>query len=610
MAFFYLLPSQVYAMSLNPLLSPGTPTLLPASLSPSSTAPFPAAEPFDQHMTDTIDATLSRSLGSLVGDDVDAGDDDTSNANAGSALPFANPQSSAGTQTYAVPQHVGGMIAPPAAADSSVTWNGGTLNESELQITAVLDRHKDQCPLSWDSLNDKINDASTPPDLKAALQGLQHDPRLFFAISSQGDGRSGGKIKAKDLTEFSANHPQVAAFNEQKAAAYTQNYIPSDGSGNRQPRAMTESDALRELYRYSDNLPKHLGTDDFKQIVDGDAKTGKTPPQVIASAQYFLDHQDAWNKLSGSDDRISKEDFLQTASSSMSLTQNELDTLAAMNHNQSAFFGDGDLTRDKLTTMCNDKHLDAKTRDAAKQLLRDPLLFGLLNNTITGYKTHHGAFDFGGGHTVDSGNISNRDFNHFYDNMSAANRTVEKQRTHAATAPEQQDAVADMMMGRADQPEIKSPKHNGGFLEHALNDVLKVGAKALDWAATAMSALSFIPGIGELADIGSAVLESEAQAANILHTVISGGNIKKALAEAGLSLAAQAVGDIAGPEAKIAMRNGLAKKLVEKAANASIDLGMSEAKSYTEDYLNNLKARIEAGPLPRTGMQNAEYAGA
>lgn len=52
------------------------------------------------------------------------------------------------------------------------------------------------------------------------------------------------------------------------------------------------------------------------------------------------------------------------------------------------------------------------------------------------------------------------------------------------------------------------------------------------------------------------------------------------------------------------MRDGLAKKLVEKAANASIDLGMTEAKSYTENYLDNLKARIEAGPLQRAGTQS------
>ncbi|KVK76058.1 hypothetical protein WS90_25110 [Burkholderia cepacia] len=596
-------------MSLNPLLPSTSQSAVLVSASLSSNTAAATADPFNQNMTEAIDATLSRSLGSLVGDDVDA-DAGTSNtnANAGSTLPFTGIQPTRGTPADAVPDHVGGSIPPTAAAGSSVTWNGGTLNQSELEITAVLDRHKDQFPLSWDSLDSKINDASTPPDLKAALQGLQHDPRLFFAISSQGDGHSGGKIKAKDLTEFSANHPQVAAFNEQKAASYTQNYIPSDGSGNGQPSVMTESDALRELYRYSDNLPKHLGENDFKQIVDGDAKTGKTPPQVIAAAQYFLDHRDAWQRLSGGGDRMRKEDFLQAASSSMRLTQAELNTLATMNGNQRAFFGHGDLTRDRLATMSSDKRLDPKVRDAAKQLQQDPLLFGLLNNTITGYRTHHGAFDFGGGHTVDSGNISNRDFNHFHENMSTANRTVEKPQTHAATTPEQQDAVEDMMMGTADQPEIKTPKHNGGFIEHALNDVLKVGAKVLDLAATAMSALSFIPGIGELADLGSAVLESEAQAANVLHAAISGGNIKKALEEAGLSLAAQAVGDIAGPEAKIAMRDGLAKTVVEKAANASIDLGMTEAKSYTENYLDNLKAKLEAGPLQHAGTPDGTTA--
>ena len=149
---------------------------------------------------------------------------------------------------------------------SNLSWNGGTLTDTELQIVSVLDRHKDQCPLSWGSLQDKIDDQSTPPDLKAALQGLQQDPQLFYAIGSQGDGKCGGKIKAGDLSDFSANHPQVASFKEQQATSYENNYIPSDGTGNGQPSVMTENDAIRELYRYSDNLPKNLSIADFQQI--------------------------------------------------------------------------------------------------------------------------------------------------------------------------------------------------------------------------------------------------------------------------------------------------------------------------------------------------------
>lgn len=247
-------------------------------------------------------------------------------------------------------------VATAPVASSRITWNGGTLTDSELEIVAVLNRHKDQCPLSWDSLAEKANDPSTPPDLKEAINKLRQDPELFYAIGSQGDGRCGGKIKANDLSKFSDSHAQVAAFQEQKAHSYEQNYIPSDGTGNGQPSAMSANDALRELYRYSDYLPKNLSLDDFKRIVDGNAKTGKCPPQVIAAAQYFLDHPDAWKQLyGGAIDKVHKEDFLQVASSSMNLTQSELDTLGTINKNQSAFFGNGDLTREKLSSMADDK---------------------------------------------------------------------------------------------------------------------------------------------------------------------------------------------------------------------------------------------------------------
>ncbi|UVO30276.1 HrpF/NolX family T3SS translocon protein [Bradyrhizobium arachidis] len=507
-----------------------------------------------------------------------------------------SPNSPAEESAPAAPPPPPDVPAEPVPS-SRITWNGGTLTDAELQIVAVLNRHKDQCPLSWDSLADKANDPSTPPDLKEAINKLRQDPELFYAIGSQGDGRCGGKIKAKDLSEFSASHSQVANFQEQQAHSYEQNYIPSDGTGNGQPSVMTLNDALRELYRYSDHLPKSLSLDDFKQIVDGKAKTGKCPAQVIAAAQYFLDHADAWKGLyGGAIDKVRKEDFLQVASSSMNLTQSELDTLGTISKNQSAFFGNGDLTRDKLARMAEDESLDPSVRQAASQLLSDPLLFGLLNNSITGYKTHHKFLDFGGGHTVDSGNISNKDFTHFYGNMSAANRTVQQVKTHAPTTDADQAAVADMMIGVADQPDIKSAKKNGGALMHVVDDVLKVGSKVLDVAATAVGLLGFIPVLGEVADAISMGLELESQAANILHTAITGGNIKKALAEAGINIAAQALGCISGPEVKLAIREGLAKTVLEEAATRGIDMTISEAQSYADNYLNDLKERLETEP--------------
>ncbi|WP_353026600.1 HrpF/NolX family T3SS translocon protein [Mesorhizobium sp. M1399] len=494
-------------------------------------------------------------------------------------------------------------VAPAPIQSLRITWNGGSLTQAELQIVAVLNRHKDQCPLSWKSLGDKANDPSTPPDLKAAIEGLQQDPELFYAIGSQGDGHCGGKITAKDLSGFSRHHSQVAAFQDRQAQSYAQNYIPSDSTGNPQPSVMTLSGALRELYRYSENLPKNLSLADFKQIVEGDAKTGKCPPQVIAAAQYFVDHPDEWKQLyGGATDKVHKEDFLQVASSSMSLTRTELNTIETIKCNQDAFFGRGDLTRDKLASMAEDKSLDPKVQQAASQLLSDPLLFSLLNNSITGYKTHNGFFDFGGGHTVDSGDVSKKDFADFYDSMSSANRTVQQPKTHVPKTAAEQDAAADMMMGRADQPDTKSPKKNGGAFIHIVSDVLKVHSQVLDWAATAVGLLSFIPALGQVADLASMALASQAQAENLVRTAITGGNLKHALAEAGISIAAQAVSLVAGPEVKLAIRNGLVKKALEEAATAGINLPISMAQTCAEGYLNNLQARLAAEPVQAAGI--------
>ncbi|QND62182.1 HrpF/NolX family T3SS translocon protein [Mesorhizobium huakuii] len=494
------------------------------------------------------------------------------------------------------------FISPAPVPSSRITWNGGSLTKAELQIVAVLNRHKDQCPLSWESLGDKANDPSTPPDLKAAIEGLQQDPELFYAIGSQGDGRCGGKITAKDLSGFSRHHSQVAEFQDRQAQSYQQNYIPSDSAGNAQPSVMTLSDALRELYRYSDDLPKDLSLADFKRIVDGQAKTGKCPPQVIAAAQHFLNHPDAWKQLCGGSDTVHKDEFLKAATSSMSLTQTELNTLKMINSNQRAFFGSGDLTRDKLASMADDKSLDPKVRQTASQLLSDPLLFGLLNNSITGYKTHNEFFDFGGGHTVDSGNISKKDFAQFYGNMSVANSTVQKTKTHVPEAAAEQEAVADMMMGAADQPDIKSSKQNGGAFIHTVGDVLKVYSTVVDWTATAVGLLSFIPAVGQVADLASMALACEAQALNVVRTAITGGNMKQALLEAGLGVAAQAVSLVAGPQVKLAIRNGLIRKAMEEAATAGINLPLSTAQTYAEEYLNNLQARLNAEPIPAAGI--------
>ncbi|MDV2451946.1 HrpF/NolX family T3SS translocon protein [Xanthomonas hortorum] len=465
------------------------------------------------------------------------------------------------------PKNIKGATPPPAAEGSTVTWDGGTLTQNELDIVTTLDRHKDQLPVAWADLDAKINDRATPPDLQKALTELQKDPRLFFAIGSQGDGKCGGKITAGDLSKFSAGHAQVAEYANKQAKGYTQNYVASDSPDKTQPTVMTESDAMRELYRYSDYLPKDLNQDAFKHLVEGDSKTKKCPPQVIAAAQYFREHPDQWKALAGDAGSLSTPDFLQKSASEMHLTAPELKTLDTINSHQDAFFGDGkEVTRDKLDTIVKDDKADPAVRDAAKQLLGDPLLFGLLNNSITGYKKPHSFF--GGGHVVDSGKISEKDFQQFYEHMTAANKTVAKAPTHAATSSEQKKAVADMLMGKADQPEIKKKKKDIGTVGKGLHEFLKWDSKIMDWASVGLSALNGIPVIGEFADAAALALESEAQAAQVIDTALQGGDMSLAWKLAGINMAGAVLGAVGGPTARLAAK-GAAKGVAEGATKAA-----------------------------------------
>ncbi|MGA3944154.1 HrpF/NolX family T3SS translocon protein, partial [Ralstonia nicotianae] len=478
-----------------------------------------------------------------------------------------------------------------------LTWNSGTLNDSQLEIMSILARHKDKMPVDWSSIQDKINDPSTPSDLKAALQALANDPALFFAIGSQGDGNCKGKIKAGDVSKFADNHPQVEEYNRKKAEGYVKNYIPSDAKPGDKPSAMTQNDALRELYRYSDYLPKKLDMEAFQRIVDGDSDVKKAPPQVIAAAEYFLQNRNEWaslNKMDDPDKRVGKSDFLQRAASAVHLSKEDLQTVSTINSNLDVFFKDGQkITRDRLAAMSQDESLSPAVRNAAKQLLQDPLLYGLINNANSGYKTKNGFFSFGGP-TVDSGVIGKKDFEKFMSSMTDANKTVQARKTHPANSEASKSAVADMGMGMEDQPDIKAVKKSGGALKKAMDKILTIYSKVMDIASQVVGALGMIPGLGEIADALSMGMAAGASAAKVLSTLLNGGSLKKALAEAGINLASAALGAVAGPEARVALKNGLTKMLVEKVANTGIDLAVDKAKSFVDGYLQDLKGRLHA----------------
>ncbi|WP_269438487.1 HrpF/NolX family T3SS translocon protein, partial [Ralstonia pseudosolanacearum] len=74
------------------------------------------------------------------------------------------------------------------------------------------------------------------------------------------------------------------------------------------------------------------------------------------------------------DKRVGKADFLQRAASAVHLSKEDLQTVSTINSNLDVFFKDGQkITRDRLAAMSQDESLSPAVRNAAKQLLQDPL---------------------------------------------------------------------------------------------------------------------------------------------------------------------------------------------------------------------------------------------
>ncbi|HZZ11830.1 MAG TPA: HrpF/NolX family T3SS translocon protein, partial [Paraburkholderia sp.] len=295
-------------------------------------------------------------------------------------------------------QSTGNQDAENAGAD-----NGPVASPDRAGTISVLQRHEGELgTIRFADLDKKINDPKTPPDLKAALQTVKNDPGLQKMLDAGKNGKTDGKFSGGDVKALS-NSPTLIALNEEQAGAFEKNYIPSDDtSGAKQGRPMTANDAERELYRYSDNLPDPMTKESLQQIVDGTGSEGKRPPQVIAAAQYYLDHPDDWQKLAGNAEGKVKRGKLEDAiSSNVELNADESATVKTMQANSDAFFKDGNLTRDKLKTLSSDSNPDVAK--AAKQLLNDPMLFGMMDNAMHG---NSGSFF----HAADDGQIAKKDF--------------------------------------------------------------------------------------------------------------------------------------------------------------------------------------------------------
>ena len=148
-------------------------------------------------------------------------------------------------------------------------------------------------------------------------------------------------------------------------------------------REMSGNDAMRELYLYSESLPKKVSMETLQKIADGSQDMGKCPPQVAAAAKYFTDHPAEWQQFTGKDDpnaSISR-DRLCDPPPTTSLSPQESKAIETIKNNQDIFFRDGGIKPDKLVKIANDPNNSQEVRDAAN-LLSQPnsMLFSMLDN--------------------------------------------------------------------------------------------------------------------------------------------------------------------------------------------------------------------------------------
>jgi type III secretion translocon protein HrpF len=422
------------------------------------------------------------------------------------------------------------------------------------ETVAILGRHEEifEDKPNREDLQAKLDDPNTPPDLKRALKHLLNDGELFGKLDgADDDGNHDGHISKDDLNVVQ-NEPEQKAYNEKKSEAGTHNYIPSDNEDkNVKPREMTAKDAKHELFRYSDNIEIHgdITLDTLRAIADGSLAMNKAPIQLQAAAKYYVDHPDEFERdLGGGDGHVSKSDMLGEISKEK-ITKKEAETLDTVAANKDVFFGGESLTRSKLEDIKKDPNSKPDCKKAAEELLNNDDLYTKLDNAKRGY-------DGSAIYKADDQKISEGDFDAFNKNRPE----VETEKPKAKTKPALQDKAAqrDMAEGLQNQPNIKEGK--GGFLQDVGSFLTKAGSVLLNIGSTILSGIAAlkIPGISQVAALGSVAAAGGAGALNVAHTAIEGGNVKQAGIDAGVSTAGAAFSSIVAPGAGQAVTKGFA----------------------------------------------------
>jgi type III secretion translocon protein HrpF len=433
---------------------------------------------------------------------------------------------------------------------------------ARMDALSTLERHEGSFSKHGTKISDMekmAKDEKTPPDLRKALNTVLSDQGLQDMLDGGKNGKLDHKISSKDIQKL-AEDPELKAYNEEKAKGYADNYIPSGDNGKTtEGRPITKNDAENELYKYADYLPKDMSLDELHKIVDGTSHTGKCPPQLIAAAKYFTDHPQEWKDLNNGKDKVSHASMEDKIAAKGQLDADQKKALDRIDADPNGAFGNK-FNRDKLKKIADDPKAAPEDKEAAKKFLEDPVLFGKLDNA------KHGR-DIKGAKKLwqqsDDGTISRDDIKAFRSHLENKEvATTPANATHKPKGADDVKAVGDMVAGEMDQPDQKKAK--GGGFKKFLQGCLSVVSKIADVISTVAEKLGKVlpPPFNLVAKAVAVGSRAWSEGTNVAATAIQGGDVKKALRDAGL--------DLAGTGLNVAT-NSSAGSLVTDGVKAGLD---------------------------------------
>ncbi len=499
----------------------------------------------------------------------------------------------------------------------------GGLSEGQMDVMNTMLRHQERLkgPLTRESLQKLVDAEDTPPDLKVALQKLLSEEgaelfeRLDVQLKSKRGFRPDGKLSIDCVLDLAKKDDHFKAFNERKAKEFTQAYTPSDAQAKGPdgkppvPRQMTGNDAMRELYLYSDSLPKKITAETLKSIADGTYKGAKLPPQVIAAAQYFADREGEWNNLMGK--TVSRGEMCNRIARNVKLGGEKTDLIESIKKDADFFFTKGTFNRDQLQKWIDDPSVSAERKKICQTLLDDSVLFGMLDNARGG----HSGGGFASRYKADDGKISLREVEALSKRVvGGADRKKSDLPINQRDEPElgqvrddlaNTKAAAEMRAGQLDDPNTKGPKGNGALFKIA-DTVLKIGSHIADGMSAVCSALSKIPVVGLAFVPVSVGLGTAAAGMRVGRTALNGGDMDAAWRNFGIDVGGAALSAVTVPGAGKAMTAAVKEGVRETFKHAARETGEAATRNLIKEEGSKAAGKAAGKEIGKAATQEIE----